>query len=135
MTTSGNILQAAPHGRCAPSPRPSRGEGWGEGALSTHSHSRRVPLTRIASAMRSDLSPQAGRGKVSPAIIASAAKQSMPQRYERMDCFAEPVIGRRFAPPRWLAMTMLVQILRRRPRLDRRDLQGDVAAVDAGLRE
>jgi len=25
-----------------------------------------------------------------------------------MDCFAEPVIGRRFAPTRWLAMTMLV---------------------------
>jgi hypothetical protein len=23
-----------------------------------------------------------------------------------MDCFAEPVIGRRFAPTRWLAMTM-----------------------------
>jgi hypothetical protein len=24
-----------------------------------------------------------------------------------MDCFAEPVIGRRFAPTRWLAMTVL----------------------------
>jgi hypothetical protein len=24
----------------------------------------------------------------------------------RMDCFAEPVIGRRFAPTRWLAMTL-----------------------------
>jgi hypothetical protein len=24
-----------------------------------------------------------------------------------MDCFAEPVIGRRFAPTRWLAMTGL----------------------------
>jgi hypothetical protein len=23
-----------------------------------------------------------------------------------MDCFAEPVIGRRFAPTRWLAMTV-----------------------------
>jgi hypothetical protein len=23
-----------------------------------------------------------------------------------MDCFAEPVIGRRFAPTRWLAMTI-----------------------------
>jgi hypothetical protein len=23
-----------------------------------------------------------------------------------MDCFAEPVIGRRFAPTRWLAMTL-----------------------------
>jgi hypothetical protein len=25
-----------------------------------------------------------------------------------MDCFAEPVIGRRFAPTRWLAMTVLL---------------------------
>jgi hypothetical protein len=24
-----------------------------------------------------------------------------------MDCFAEPVIGRRFAPTRWLAMTLM----------------------------
>jgi hypothetical protein len=24
---------------------------------------------------------------------------------EPLDCFAEPVIGRRFAPTRWLAMT------------------------------
>ena len=40
-------------------------------------------------------------------VIASAAKQSMSQRKERMDCFAEPVIGRRFAPTRWLAMTLL----------------------------
>jgi hypothetical protein len=24
-----------------------------------------------------------------------------------MDCFAEPVIGRRFAPTRWLAMTWM----------------------------
>src|SRR5690349_7689153 len=39
-----------------------RGEGWGEG-LSQQRDSRRVPLTRIASAMRSDLSPHAGRGK------------------------------------------------------------------------
>jgi hypothetical protein len=38
------------------------------------------------------------------AVIASAAKQSM-QQQERMDCFAEFIIGRRFAPTRWLAMT------------------------------
>jgi hypothetical protein len=25
-----------------------------------------------------------------------------------MDCFAEPVIGRRFAPTRWLAMTQIL---------------------------
>ena len=24
----------------------------------------------------------------------------------KLDCFAEPVIGRRFAPTRWLAMTL-----------------------------
>ena len=39
-------------------------------------------------------------------VIASEAKQSMSPRGDRMDCFvAEPVIGRRFAPTRWLAMT------------------------------
>jgi hypothetical protein len=38
-------------------------------------------------------------------VIASAAKQSMSRHKERVDCFAEPVIGRRFAPTRWLAMT------------------------------
>jgi hypothetical protein len=38
-------------------------------------------------------------------VIASEAKQSIVPQQERMDCFAEPVIGRRFAPTRWLAMT------------------------------
>jgi cupin fold WbuC family metalloprotein len=32
-------------------------------------------------------------------VIASAAKQSILQRKERMDCFAAPVIGRAFARP------------------------------------
>jgi hypothetical protein len=27
----------------------------------------------------------------------------------KLDCFAEPVIGRRFAPTRWLAMTVFPQ--------------------------
>src|SRR6202048_1183872 len=31
---------------------------------------------------------------------------------EKLDCFAEPVIGRRFAPPRWLAMTGIERGLR-----------------------
>src|SRR5215212_6326443 len=38
-------------------------------------------------------------------VIASAAKQSIFEVLGTMDCFAEPVIGRRFAPTRWLAMT------------------------------
>ena len=38
-------------------------------------------------------------------VIASAAKQSILSLRGKMDCFAEPVIGRRFAPTRWLAMT------------------------------
>lgn len=33
-------------------------------------------------------------------------KQSILFLYGEMDCFAEPVIGRRYAPARWLAMTM-----------------------------
>jgi hypothetical protein len=28
-----------------------------------------------------------------------------------MDCFAEPVIGRRFAPTRWLAMTGKITVV------------------------
>jgi hypothetical protein len=39
-------------------------------------------------------------------VIASAAKQSILSLRGTMDCFAEPVIGRRFAPTRWLAMTV-----------------------------
>jgi hypothetical protein len=35
------------------------------------------------------------------------ARRSNPASPSRaMDCFAEPVIGRRFAPTRWLAMTV-----------------------------
>src|ERR1700674_3540049 len=37
---------------------------------------------------------------------AHARKQSILSSEGEMDCFAEPVIGRRFAPTRWLAMTM-----------------------------
>jgi hypothetical protein len=36
-----------------------------------------------------------------------ATKQSILSFRSSMDCFAEPVIGRRFAPTRWLAMTSL----------------------------
>src|ERR1700722_3080265 len=36
---------------------------------------------------------------------ALATKQSILSSCCKMDCFAEPVIGRRFAPIRWLAMT------------------------------
>jgi hypothetical protein len=39
-------------------------------------------------------------------VIASEAKQSIFLFVCDMDCFAEPVIGRRFAPTRWLAMTV-----------------------------
>src|ERR1700736_689671 len=35
----------------------------------------------------------------------AATKQSILSSRGEMDCFAEPVIGRRFAPTRWLAMT------------------------------
>jgi hypothetical protein len=34
-----------------------------------------------------------------------AAKQSISSLRGQVDCFAEPVIGPRFAPTRWLAMT------------------------------
>src|SRR5712664_4169655 len=41
-------------------------------------------------------------GWIAPAFLAH--KQSRPS-FLALDCFAEPVIGRRFAPTRWLAMT------------------------------
>jgi hypothetical protein len=52
----------------------------------------------------------ASRGEVANArlvfhVIASEAKQSNLSYCGAMDCFVEPVIGRRFAPTRWLAMT------------------------------
>ena len=45
--------------------------------------------------------------KLYPAVIASEAKQSIAPHEERMDCFAAPVIRRRFAPTGWLAMTWI----------------------------
>jgi hypothetical protein len=40
-------------------------------------------------------------------MINSATKQSS-LLLLLLDCFAEPVIGRRFAPARWLAMTLKI---------------------------
>jgi hypothetical protein len=37
---------------------------------------------------------------------AHATKQSILSSEREMDCFAEPVIGRRFVPTRWFATTM-----------------------------
>ena len=42
---------------------------------------------------------------------ALATKQSILSLRRTMDCFAEPVIGRRFAPTRWLAMTAVAVYL------------------------
>src|ERR1700738_3741509 len=50
-----------------------------------------------------------------------ATMQSISMRKERMDCLAEPVIGRRFAPSRWLAMTGRVALLQRRVRRGQHD--------------
>jgi hypothetical protein len=36
----------------------------------------------------------------------AATKQSIVTIVVAVDCFAEPIIGRRFAPTRWLAMTV-----------------------------
>ena len=40
-----------------------------------------------------------------------ATKQSILPLRREMDCFAEPVIGRRFAPTRWLAMTISILLV------------------------
>src|SRR5258708_3310578 len=38
--------------------------------------------------------------------LRGATRRSNPAFFAAVDCFAEPVIGRRFAPTRWLAMTV-----------------------------
>ena len=55
------------------------------------------------------IAPREGKGVSSSDVIArsEATKQSIFFYRAAMDCFAEPVIGRRFAPTRWLAMTDL----------------------------
>jgi hypothetical protein len=42
----------------------------------------------------------------SSSVIAGEAKQSIVRQERKLDCFAEFIIGRRFAPTRWLAMTI-----------------------------
>jgi hypothetical protein len=44
----------------SPSPRPSRGEGWGEGQLSTNLKSEACGQSPSPARFASDLSPQAG---------------------------------------------------------------------------
>jgi DNA-binding transcriptional MerR regulator len=65
---------------------------------------------RIISSVRLAHSALRERGFMSSNVIASVAKQSISPRKERMDCFAEPVIRRRFAPTGWLAMTAVQRI-------------------------
>src|SRR6202035_2935264 len=63
-------------------------------------HRRRDAMPGPAAIARSTLvrrSPPSGEGGCDEAIH--------PSTRCAMDCFAEPVIGRRFAPTRWLAMT------------------------------
>ncbi len=50
--------------------------------------------------------PRAFLLRVSSLRGALATSQSKLSCCESMDCFAEPVIGRRSAPPRWLAVTV-----------------------------
>src|ERR1700685_2926401 len=57
----------------------------------------KVCLAVIARSTLVRRSPPSGEGGCDEAIHLSACCA--------MDCFAEPVIGRRFAPTRWLAMT------------------------------
>jgi hypothetical protein len=48
-------------------------------------------------------------GELTKAVIARSAATKQSSFFlcfsQKLDCFAEPVIGRRFAPTRWLAMT------------------------------
>jgi hypothetical protein len=65
----GILCMLAPDGLYLTSPSPRlRGEGRGEGDP-PRVGMRMVPLTRIASPMRSDLSPQAGRGDSNSQLV------------------------------------------------------------------
>src|ERR1700712_3012548 len=49
-----------------------------------------------------------------PSLRGALATKQSSLIAEPLDCFAEPVIGRRFAPTRWLAMTLRHEHPRRR---------------------
>jgi hypothetical protein len=57
---------------------------------------------RAASASLQEIQPQ-------PRHCEERSDEAIQNRARGMDCFAEPVIGRRFAPTRWLAMTAMVR--------------------------
>jgi uncharacterized membrane protein len=48
---------------------------------------------------------------VSVIARSEATKQSILSLCGEMDCFVEFIIGRRFAPTRWLAMTVVVDAI------------------------
>src|ERR1700719_2053793 len=67
-----------------------------------------------------------------PSSLRGAKRQSNPSFLNGpMDCFAEPVSGRRFAPTRWLAMTRIGSRVSMRQDLRQKLLR----AVTAGLAE
>jgi hypothetical protein len=47
----------------------------------------------------------AAESRIADIVIARSVATKQIQSLASLDCFAEPVIGRRFAPTRWLAMT------------------------------
>ena len=62
-----------------------------------------IPIMLPEEARKIDWSP-----RIALVIAQRCAKQSISSSIAfEMDCFAEPVIGRRYAPTRWLAMTVL----------------------------
>src|SRR5882724_2990969 len=52
-----------------------------------------------------------------PSVVIARSNATKQSRVSRaaLDCFAEPVIGRRFAPTRWLAMTVVCDAQRLKP--------------------
>src|SRR6266478_9441047 len=82
----------------------------GHPAFPTPSFGRALhaPLGRIAPRDRG-LSSEIGSDVIARS---EATKQSILSLCGKMDCFAEPVIGRRLAPTRWLAMTVCLGCLK-----------------------
>ena len=77
-------LESAPHEQDTPNIREVRSAGI------------RIPITKCFG----------NAWPVRCASLRGAQRRSNPVFVCYLDCFAEPVIGRRFAPPRWLAMTI-----------------------------
>jgi hypothetical protein len=92
-------------GRIARPAFPAPSDLWANVSSKTSGASRRENAELCVKFEPRHCEEPTGRANARP-MTGSATKQSILPLRGPMDCFAEPVIGRRFAPTRWLAMTV-----------------------------